>query len=165
MFAEGVSLHTPLSIGTATVAASFVILVCWLALPVRPGLGTIANALSIGLVIDLTLELLGGTSGHVTVQAVEVLAGIGLVGIGSGLYLGAALGPGPRDGLMTGLHARTGTPIAAVRAGIELSALVLGAVLGGTVGVGTVAFALLVGPAVQASMAALPAATTAAADD
>ena len=156
VFAEGVAVQTPLTIGTATVATSFLVLLCWLALPVRPGVGTVANALSIGLVIDLTLHVLGGGSDHAGVQAAELLGGIALVGLGSGLYLGAALGPGPRDGLMTGLHARTGRPIAAVRAGIELTALLSGALLGGTVGVGTVAFALLIGPSVQLGMALLP---------
>ena len=81
--------------------------------------------------------------------------GIALVGLGSGLYLGAALGPGPRDGLMTGLHRVTGQPLAALRAGIELSALAVGALLGGTVGIGTVAFALLVGPAVAGALSLL----------
>lgn len=156
VFAEGVSLQTPLSIGTATVVTSFALLLCWLALPVRPGFGTVANALTIGLFIDLTLEVLGGRSDQLLLQSVEVLGGIALVGLGSGLYLGAALGPGPRDGLMTGLHARSGAPIAVVRAGIELTALTVGAVLGGTVGVSTVAFALLIGPAVQAGLVLMP---------
>jgi uncharacterized membrane protein YczE len=86
------------------------------------------------------------------VRVAELLGGIALVGVGSGFYLGAALGPGPRDGLMTGLHRITGRPIALLRGAIEVTALVVGALLGGTVGFGTVAFALLVGPAVQTAL-------------
>jgi uncharacterized membrane protein YczE len=154
VFAEGVSEHTPLTIGTATIASSFAILFVWLPMGERPGLGTIANAAGIGLVIDVTLSVVGPAP--LGVRALEVLGGIALVGVGSGFYLGAALGPGPRDGLMTGLHRVTGRPLALLRAGIELSALVAGAVLGGTVGVGTVAFALLVGPAVATAVRVAP---------
>ncbi len=154
VFAEGVSLNTPLSIGAATVAMSFAILLLWIPLGERPGLGTIANAIVVGLVIDALLAVVG--SAPLGVRIGELLLGIALVGIGSGFYLGAALGPGPRDGLMTGLHRRTGRPIALLRGGIELSALAAGVVLGGTVGVGTVAFALLIGPAVQLGMRVIP---------
>lgn len=157
VLAEGLSSRTPLTVGTATVVTSFVVLVCWIPLRVRPGFGTLANALTIGLAIDATLAGLGATPGHLVPRALECLAGIALVGLGSGLYLGARLGPGPRDGLMTGLHARTGRPMAPIRAGIELTALSIGAVLGGTVGVGTVLFALLIGPAVGLALRRLPA--------
>jgi uncharacterized membrane protein YczE len=101
----------------------------------------------VGLALDATLVLLPETA-PLAVRAAEVLAGIALVGVGSGLYLSTVLGPGPRDGLMTGLHRRTGRPVAAVRTAIELSALVIGVVLGGRFGIGTIAFALLIGPAV-----------------
>lgn len=147
VFAEGVSKHSPLSIGAATIATSVVILLVWTRLPVRPGLGTIGNALIIGVAIDATLELLGDPSG-LPLRVSTLLGGLVLVGVGSGIYLGCRLGPGPRDGLMLGLHARTGWTIARLRTGIELSALVCGVALGGTAGVGTVAFALFVGPAV-----------------
>ncbi|MCW3014606.1 MAG: rane protein [Solirubrobacterales bacterium] len=155
VFAEGVSGHTPLSIGSATIATSAVILLAWLALDVRPGLGTIANAILIGIAIDVTLSLLDEPSAP-AVRAGAVLGGIALVGLGSGLYLGTRLGPGPRDGLMLGLHARTGRPVALLRTGIELSALVAGVLLGGRAGVGTLAFAVLVGPAVATGLRMLP---------
>jgi uncharacterized membrane protein YczE len=155
VFAEGVSQHTPLSVGAATILTSFTILLLWIPLRERPGLGTIANAVVIGIAIDVTLSLLGRPP--LGVRIAEVAAGIALVGLGSGLYINAALGPGPRDGLMMGLHRTTGRPVALLRGGIELSALLVGALLGGTVGIGTVAFALLVGPAVATALRLLPA--------
>ena len=154
VFAEGVSVQTPLSVGAATVATSFLVLLAWLPLRERPGLGTVLNAVLVGLALDATLVFLEPAS--LPVRIAELAAGIALVGVGSGLYLGAALGPGPRDGLMTGLHRITRRPIAAIRTAIELTALVTGALLGGTVGVGTAAFALLVGPAVAAGLRVLP---------
>jgi uncharacterized membrane protein YczE len=154
-FAQGLERQTPLSIGEATIAISCGVLLCWTALRVRPGLGTLLNAVLIGVAIDATLALLGGRA-PLAARIAEVPLGIALVGLGSGLYLNAALGPGPRDGLMTGLHARTGRPVAAVRACIELTALACGFALGGTVGPGTVAFALLIGPAVALALRALP---------
>jgi uncharacterized membrane protein YczE len=148
VLAEGVSKHTPLSIGGATFVISVLVLLCWIPLRERPGLGTVLNAIVIGVSIDVTLGLLP----HLDAPAVRWLAllgGIAVVGLGSGLYLTAALGPGPRDGLMTGLHARRGWPLAAVRTGIELSAVTAGYFLGGTVGIGSVLFALLIGHAVS----------------
>lgn len=154
VFAEGISVQTPLSIGLATVASSFALLLLWIPLGERPGLGTIANALVVGLVIDLVLLGLG--SAPLWVRVAELVGGIVLVGVGSGLYLNAALGAGPRDGFMMGLHRRTGRPIGLLRGMIEVSALVVGALLGGTVGIGTVAFAPLVGPAVSVALRVLP---------
>jgi uncharacterized protein len=156
VFAEGVSVQTPLSVGLATIATSFLVLLLWVPLGVRPGLGTVMNALLVGAFIDLTLLAVGDPSG-LAVRSALLLGGIAMVGLGSGLYLGASLGPGPRDGLMTGLHARTGLPIAPVRGGIEVTALVAGALLGGTFGVGTLAFAVLIGPAVALGIRLLPA--------
>ena len=150
VFAEGLSVRTPLTVGTATVVTSFALLALWLPLRVRPGLGTLLNAVLVGLAMDATLWLLGGAT--LPVRIGELALGIALVGVGSGLYLGAALGPGPRDGLMTGLHERTGRPVSVIRAAIELSALGVGAVLGGTLGPGTLAFALLIGPVVAGSL-------------
>jgi len=147
VFAQGIAHQTPLSIGEATVAMSFVLLVLWVPLRQRPGLGTIANAVVIGLAIDAVLALLPGHA-PLAVRYGEVAAGIALVATGSAFYLGAALGPGPRDGLMTGVHRITGRPIAVVRACIELTAMAFGIVLGGRFGIGTVAFALAVGPSV-----------------
>jgi uncharacterized membrane protein YczE len=148
VLAEGVSKHTPLSIGAATFAISVVVLLCWIPLRQWPGLGTVLNATVIGVAIDVTLALLPHLGAH-GVRWAALLGGIALVGLGSGLYLTAALGPGPRDGLMTGLHARYGWPLAAVRTGIELTAVTAGFILGGTVGAGSVLFALLVGHAVS----------------
>jgi uncharacterized protein len=147
VFAQGVAVQTPLSIGAATVATSFVVLLLWIPLRQRPGLGTLLNAVLVGVAMDLTLLALPDELA-LAVRIPLVPVGIALVGLGSGLYLRTALGPGPRDGLMTGLHRRTGVPVAPVRTGIELTALVVGVVLGGTFGVGTIAFALLIGPAV-----------------
>jgi len=154
VFAQGVAKQTPLSIGAATIAMSFTILLLWVPLRQRPGLGTIANALVIGLAIDATLALLPDHA-PLPVRYAQVAAGIALVAVGSAFYLGSALGPGPRDGLMTGIHRRTGRPVALVRTGIELAAMTVGIVLGGRFGVGTVAFALLVGPAVAAALRAV----------
>jgi uncharacterized membrane protein YczE len=148
VLAQGVSKHTPLSIGAATFAISVAVLLCWIPLREWPGLGTVLNAVVIGVAIDSTLALLPHLDSLV-VRWVALFAGIAIVGLGSGLYLTAALGPGPRDGLMTGLHARFGWPLAAVRTGIELTAVTAGFLLGGTVGVGSVLFALLIGHAVS----------------
>jgi uncharacterized membrane protein YczE len=148
VLAQGVSKHTPLSIGAATFAISVAVLLCWIPLREWPGLGTVLNAVVIGVAIDSTLALLPHLDSLV-VRWAALFAGIAIVGLGSGLYLTAALGPGPRDGLMTGLHARFGWPLAAVRTGIELTAVTAGFLLGGTVGVGSVLFALLIGHAVS----------------
>ena len=145
---EGVALHSPLAIGTATVAISFFVLLLWIPLRQRPGLGTIANALVIGLVIDATLFALPNELGIVT-RWLLVFGGVALVAVGSGFYLTAALGPGPRDGLMTGLSRTTGISLRVARGGIELTVLVTGFALGGTVGAGTLIFALAIGPGVQ----------------
>jgi uncharacterized membrane protein YczE len=154
VLAQGVSRHSSLSIGEATFAISVVVLVGWLPLRERPGLGTIANAVVIALAIDVMLELLP-TPSSTLARLVEVVAAILAIGAGSGLYLTTWLGPGPRDGWMTGLARRTGWPIAGVRLSIELTVLVAGYLLGGRVGIGTVAFALTIGYAVAAAMSLL----------
>ena len=148
VLAEGLSKHTPLSIGAATLVISVIVLLCWIPLRELPGLGTVLNAILIGVSIDVTLAVLPHL-GSIAVRWVALLGGIALVGLASGLYLTAALGPGPRDGLMTGLNARYGWPLAAVRTGIEVSAVTIGWALGGTVGIGSVLFALLIGHAVS----------------
>ena len=153
VFAEGLAHQTPMTVGTATVAISVLVLLLWIPLRQLPGLGTVANAIVIGLVIDATLWAVPDDPGA-ALQIGELLGGIALVAVGSAFYLGAALGPGPRDGLMTGLHRVTGRPVGLVRGGIELSALAAGIVLGGTFGVGTIAFALLIGPAVALALRA-----------
>ncbi len=154
VFAEGVEAQTALSIGAATVLLSGIVLLLWIPLRQRPGLGTVMNAVLVGVSIDVTLAWLP-EAGPLAVEVAYVFAGIALVGIGSGLYLTSWLGPGPRDGLMTGLHERTGRSIRLVRTGIEVTAVAIGIALGGTAGFGTVAFALLIGPAVQLALGVL----------
>jgi uncharacterized protein len=148
VLAQGVAKHTPLAIGTATVVISFLVLLMWIPLRQRPGLGTILNAILIGLAIDATLPLLPETD-DIAARAALLLGGIALVSLGSGLYLTTRLGPGPRDGLMTGLSRRTGRSLRLWRTVIEASALIGGWALGGVAGIGTVAFAALIGPGVQ----------------
>jgi uncharacterized membrane protein YczE len=149
VLSEGLSRHSPLSVGTATIAISLAVLLLWIPLRQPPGLGTILNALVIGGAIAVMLPVLPHHP-RAAVAWTLMAGGIGLVAIGGGIYLGARLGPGPRDGLMTGLHARTGRSLRLVRTCIELTALAAGFALGGRVGIGTVAFALLIGPGVQA---------------
>lgn len=151
VLAQGVSLHTPLSIGIATQLIGFTVLLGWIPLRERPGLGTICNVVVVGIAIDVMLLVLPSPEVWLT-RGASLLAGIGLVGLGSGLYLSADLGPGPRDGWMTGLHRRFSWPISRVRLGIEVGVLAAGAALGGEVGVGTLAFALLIGYAVAGAM-------------
>jgi len=148
VLAEGVAENTALSIGSATVVISFIVLGAWVPLRQAPGLGTVLNAIVVGVAIGVMLPVLPGdpTGGY---RWLVLTGGIALVAIGGGIYLGARLGPGPRDGLMTGLHARTGRSLRLWRTVIEISALAAGFALGGTAGIGTVAFALLIGPGVQ----------------
>lgn len=150
VLAEGVAENTPLEIGGATVAISFLVLAAWVPLRQAPGLGTVMNAIIVGVAIGVMVPVLPGDPSGVFRWGL-LAGGIALVAIGGGIYLGARLGPGPRDGLMTGLHDRTGRSLRLVRTVIELSALGAGFALGGTAGFGTVAFALLIGPGVQAA--------------
>jgi uncharacterized membrane protein YczE len=149
VLAQGLSLNTPLGIGAATVVISFMVLGAWIPLRQQPGLGTVLNAIIIGVAIGVMLKVLPDDPSGAGAWVLMV-AGIGAVAVGGGVYLGCRLGPGPRDGLMTGLHARTGRTLRLVRTLIELSALTAGFLLGGTIGIGTVAFALLIGPGVHA---------------
>jgi len=154
VLAQGVSRHTPLSIGSATFAISAVVLLLWIPLRERPGLGTVLNAVVIAVAIDVMLDLLPQPHANAP-RLLEVAGGIVAIGIGSALYLTTQLGPGPRDGWMTGIARRTNRPIASVRLGIEISALVIGFLLGGRAGIGTVLFALTIGHAVATSISAL----------
>ena len=151
VLAEGLAVHTPLSIGVVTILVGLAVLLLWLPLRERPGIGTVLNVIVVGIAIDATLAAVGPVSGMAT-RAAALLGGIVLIGLGSGLYLGERLGPGPRDGLMTGINRHTGLAIWLIRGILELTVLVAGALLGGTAGLGTVAFALLVGPAVNAGL-------------
>jgi uncharacterized membrane protein YczE len=151
VLAEGVSLRTPLSVGGATFVISLVVLLGWVPLRERPGLGTILNVVVISIAIDVMLAVFDVGSG-LLVRWAGVLGGVVLIALGSVLYLTTDLGPGPRDGWMTGLHRRTGWRLGAVRLAIEATVLAVGWLLGGTVGLGTLVFALLIGPAVDLGM-------------
>ena len=141
---QGLSERIGLPIGTTGILVGVVVLLAWIPLREPPGIGTVLNVVVIGATIDLTLLWLD-TPGWIGWQLALLGVGIYLWGPGSSLYIGAGLGPGPRDGLMTGL-ARRGLPVGPVRLGIELTVLVLGWLLGGTVGVGTVLFTVGIGP-------------------
>jgi uncharacterized membrane protein YczE len=143
---EGLAVRTGIPMGRVTIAVGVVVLLAWVPLRQRPGVGTISNVLVIGLTVDAALGLVGAPASAATRGLFAILA-VPLVGVGSGLYLGVDLGPGPRDGVMTGLAAR-GIPIAVARTGLELGALGTGWLFGGTVGLGTVWFALGIGPTV-----------------
>ena len=147
VLAQGISLHIDLSIGTITFLISFAVLFLWIFLKQKPGIGTILNALIIALMIDLSIKFIPAPDSFIFRLILASFAVLS-VGIGSGIYLVANLGPGPRDGLMTGLQKKTNFPIAAVRAFLEITVVSIGWYLGGIVGVGTLLFALGVGPAV-----------------
>ncbi len=148
VFHQGLSERTGIPIGTVIVLLGASLLLLWIPLRQRMGLGTVLNALEIGLVVDVTLPLLP-TPEPMAARVGFLAGGILLVAIGSGLYIGSGLGPGPRDGLMVGIHERFGLSIRAARTMVELGALAAGWLLGGSVGVGTVVFALAIGPLVQ----------------
>lgn len=147
---QGLSRLTGVPIGTMGIIVGVAVLGVWLPLRERPGLGTLLNVVVIGVVIDLTLLVLA-TPDHAWLRWTYMAAGPLLFGVGSGFYIGAGLGSGPRDGIMTGL-VRRGLPVGWVRAGLELSVLVAGWALGGTVGVGTVVFAATIGPIVHVTL-------------
>ena len=151
VLAQGIMQVTGWSIGFATFVASVVVLFLWVPLRQMPGIGTILNAVIISLVLEFSLPFLP-TFDHLILKLTEATLGVLVTGFGGGLYLIANLGPGPRDGLMTGLQKVTDLPIAWVRSGIELTVIAAGWALGGSVGFGTVLFALGIGPSVAASM-------------
>ena len=147
VFHQGLSVATGLSIGTCTIVAGVVVLLLWIPLRQRPGIGTVANVVLVGLSLDGVLFLIRPT-GDLVLRWTYLVTGIVLNGIATGAYIGAGLGPGPRDGLMVGF-ARGGRSLRVVRTAIEVSVLIVGWLLGGTVGVGTVLFALTIGPIVH----------------
>ncbi|MGZ0710693.1 membrane protein YczE (plasmid) [Coraliomargarita sp. W4R53] len=151
VFAQGISVHTGIAIGWVTNLIGLLVLALWIPLRQKPGIGTIANILLVGTSMQVVLWLMPAVSG-IFAQFAVLVSGIVLVALASGLYIGAHFGPGPRDGLMTGMHARLGWPIWLCRALVELSVLTIGWMLGGTVGIGTVLFALLIGPLVHAAL-------------
>lgn len=151
VLSQGVSRRTDLSFGTVTVLVSVVVLLVWVPLRQRPGIGTVANVAVIGALVDPFLALLAQLPEPLPLAArvALVVVGIGLNGLATALYVGVRLGPGPRDGLMTGLVARTGRSTRLVRSTIEVVVVSVGWLLGGTVGLGTLAYALAIGPVVH----------------
>jgi uncharacterized membrane protein YczE len=149
VFHQGLATHLPLSFGTVTALTGAVVLLLWLPLRQRLGIGTVANVVVVAVSVDAALALVPAPAAWPT-RAALLAGGIVLNGVASAAYIGARLGPGPRDGLMTGLAARTGWSIRLVRTGIEITVLAVGWLLGGTVGIGTVAYALAIGPLTQA---------------
>ena len=148
VLAQGISFQTNLSIGFTTFIVSLIVLILWYPLKQKPGLGTILNIVLISIIIDLTIPILPYPKSFLF-QIIQSIIAVFIVGLGSGFYLTANLGPGPRDGLMTGLQSLTNQPIALIRTIIEVSAVGLGFYLGGIVGIGTLLFAFGIGPAVS----------------
>lgn len=147
VFHQGVSRVTGLSLGTVIIVVGAVVLLLWWPLHQRPGIGTVSNVVVVGVATDLGLAVLP-TPSHLAVRVGYLAAGILLCAVATGLYIGARLGPGPRDGLMTGLAAR-GLSIRLARTGIEVAVVLVGFLLGGRLGVGTIAYALTIGPLVH----------------
>lgn len=148
VFHQGLSDHSGLSIGMVSIVVGAAVLLLWWPLRQRPGLGTVSNVFIVGLAMDGTLRLLPEVHA-LAIRIPLLVAAIVLNGVATGLYITARFGPGPRDGLMTGLHRRTGRSIRLVRTGIELTVLAVGFLLGGGVGVGTVLYAVAIGPLAQ----------------
>ena len=145
VFHQGLSTHIGLSLGMTVNVVGVVVLLLWIPIRQRPGIGTVANVFLIGTFADLSLWLVPDAA-SLPIAAAMLAAGIFLNGVATGAYIGAGLGPGPRDGLMTGLVKRTGGSVRVIRTAIEVIVLAAGWLLGGTVGVGTVAYALAIGP-------------------
>ena len=148
---QGLAGRLGLSMGTVVIGLSLLLLLLWIPLRERPGIGTLANAVVVGLALDATLALLPPVEA-MPLQVVLVLAGVALNAVATAAYIGVHLGPGPRDGLMTGLVRRTGGSVRVVRTSIEAVVVLAGWLLGGTVGLGTVLYALAIGPLVQPLM-------------
>jgi uncharacterized membrane protein YczE len=151
VFHEGVSERTGLSFGTVVIVTSVFVLLLWIPLRQRPGIGTLSNVVVVGLAADAGLALIP-EGGSLSVRITMLTAAVFLNAVAGAAYLGARLGPGARDGLMTGLVRRTGGSVARIRTGIELSVMTIGFALGGTVGLGTILYAVSIGPLLQALM-------------
>lgn len=145
---QGLAERLPLTIGQCVIVMSLVVLLLWIPIRELPGLGTVANSFVVGLSADAALSLMDAPE-PITLQVLLLVGGVVLNGAATALYIGSQLGAGPRDGLMTGLHRRTGVSVRLVRTGIEVTVVAIGFVLGGTVGVGTILYALAIGPLVQ----------------
>ena len=151
VFAQGIHLSVGLSVGAVTIIISILVLLLWVPLSQKPGMGTILNALIIGIMIDICIKFVPTPEDFIS-QIFLAVAAVLIVGLGGGIYLVANLGAGPRDGLMIGLQKKTNFPIAAVRATLEITVMSIGWYLGGTVGVGTLLFWSGIGPAVALSL-------------
>ena len=151
VLAQGISFKTGYSIGLSTFFVSIGVLCLWIPLRQKPGVGTILNTIIVSIVIDVSLPYLPAPE-LLVFQILQVIIGVVIVGLGSGFYLIANLGPGSRDGLMTGLQKKTNLPIYLIRAILEISAVTVGWYLGGIVGIGTIVFALAIGPVVSAGL-------------
>jgi uncharacterized membrane protein YczE len=154
VLAQGISLKSGLSIGTSTLIVGSLVLALWIPLRERPGFGTLSNILIISLFIEIATNIFPKQD-KLFPGLIFTLVGIAMVGIGSSLYITCGLGPGPRDGAMTGLHQRTGVRVGRVRLGLEVVVSIAGALLGGTLGLGTLLFALLIGQSVAISFGLL----------
>ncbi|GAA3946258.1 hypothetical protein [Microbacterium soli] len=148
VLSQGIATHIPLTFGTITVIVSGIVLLMWIPLRQRLGIGTVLNALLVGPAADVGFLLIPVVDA-LWVRILFFAVGLTILAAATGLYIGARFGPGPRDGLMTGLHTVTGRPIWVVRTALEVTVVLIGWLLGGDVGVGTLAFALLVGPLCQ----------------
>ncbi|MGD9606733.1 MAG: YitT family protein [Leucobacter sp.] len=144
----GLITHIPISFGMMTIFVSAIVLLCWIPIRERPGIGTVLNALLVGPAADLGLLLFPETDA-LWVRILYLVGGVVVIGAATGVYIGSRFGPGPRDGLMTGLHRVTRLPIWIVRTGLEVTVVAIGWLLGGAVGIGTVVFALTIGPLCQ----------------
>ena len=154
VLAQGISLKSGLSIGTSTLIIGSLVLALWIPLRERPGFGTLSNIIIISLFIEIATNIFPKQE-NIFSGLIFTLIGIAMVGIGSSLYITCGLGPGPRDGAMTGLHQRTGVRVGRVRLGLEVVVSIAGALLGGTLGLGTLLFALLIGQSVAISFGVL----------
>ena len=154
VLAQGIALKSGLSIGTSTLIVGSLVLALWIPLRERPGFGTLSNIIIISLFIEIATNIFPKQE-NIVLGVIFTLLGIAMVGIGSSLYITCGLGPGPRDGAMTGLHQRTGVRVGRVRLGLEVVVSIAGALLGGTLGLGTLLFALLIGQSVAISFGLL----------
>jgi uncharacterized membrane protein YczE len=145
---QGLTYFLPLTFGTVTIIVGAIVLMLWIPLRQWPGFGTISNVFVIGIAADISLWLLPSPR-SLGLQIALLVLGVALNGLAGAVYIGSQLGPGPRDGLMTGVAARTGWSLRLIRTGIEVSVLVIGFLMGGTVGVGTILYAVSIGPLVQ----------------
>jgi len=163
VFHQGISKHTGIAMGTVIIIVAVGVLLLWIPLKLRPGLGTLLNAVEIGLVVNVMQSLISPAN-SVALRVTYMAAGMILIAGGSGLYIGAEFGSGPRDGLMLGLHARFGISVRLARTCVEIVVMIIGVVLGGGIGLGTFVFAFGIGPLVQITLRVFKMSTTAIAD-